>query len=421
VAHDEMVENCRTLFKNENINEKFKNELNSWLIHYYDESDIKEDFRQRFVEIDRKNLAVKDAVCLAEACIENKLYEDAFDLVCEYGYEKMAPVKLLKLLRHMISLYDFAEDKRLTQLCSYVFLNKKYDEEVLQYMAMYFNGTNDQMYLVWKACNNFKVNSRELAERIIVQMLFTGEHSGRLTEVFGTYYNAGIENVITDGYIAYNAYLYFVKQRKANDIVFKAIEKRIADEQDIPEVCRLALLKHYAEHVQKEWFQEKRELAQKILNEMCKAEKLFEFYRKFAGVLDIPYNMADKTVLEYRADPSHKVEIHYVLTNDGESEKYVTETMKCLVGGVFTKSFMLFFGDSIQYYFTEEGGKDTVKTDNYSLLCNNVNPEQTDGRFDYINDMLSSKELHDMVTMKKLMYGYSVGNYIGQQLFKPMD
>ena len=50
---------------------------------------------------------------------------------------------------------------------------------------------------------------------------------------------------------------------------------------------------------------------------------------------------------------------------------------------------------------------------------NNVTPKEPQGRFDYLNDMLVSMEMHDMATMKKLMQGYCVQDYVVEQMFQP--
>ena len=90
-----------------------------------------------------------------------------------------------------------------------------------------------------------------------------------------------------------------------------------------------------------------------------------------------------------------------------------------MAGGVYAKSFSLFYGESIQYYFLEDDGKKKKKTQDASLLCNNVTPKEPQGRFDYLNDMLVSMEMHDMATMKKLMQGCCVQDYVVEQMFQP--
>mgnify|MGYP000158039935 FL=1 len=49
-----------------------------------------------------------------------------------------------------------------------------------------------------------------------------------------------------------------------------------------------------------------------------------------------------------------------------------------------------------------------------------MSSEDAGGRFDAINDCLVSEELHDMVTLKKLMNSYLTEDYITDELFEKM-
>ena len=80
----------------------------------------------------------------------------------------------------------------------------------------------------------------------------------------------------------------------------------------------------------------------------------------------------------------------------------------------------MFHGDRLKYYFTENGNGETVNTEEKSYVSDNVDSEVSQGRLDRINDCLASKELHDMATLRRLMHGYCVENYVNEQLFKPM-
>ncbi len=403
------------LMRHDRTAEETVQRLNSWLISYYGQEDA--ELEQAYGNILTDSLSAADAVRLTETCISKRLYEYAYRLVQAYGFENVSPVKMFRLARHMLELNDGREDSLLTDICMYAFMHKKYNEEILSYLAAFCNGTNEQMYIIWKACRNFQVDSRPLAERLIAQMMFTGEQSGRMSEVFGSYYSSGASGLVVSAYAAYHSFLYFVKQQKTDDIVFRVLKEQIREDRGMPDICRLALLKHFSDRPEK-LPDASRSLAQALLDEMCSQGKLFECYKKFAGVLDIPYNMIDKTVIEYRSAPESRVEIHY--TKNGNEDEPVTEVMQC-VDGVYTKCLTLFYGESIQYYFTEERDGGQAKTESASFLCGTVNPRQAEGRFDGINDMLASREMHDMVTMKKLMQGYSVQEYVVQQMFKPLQ
>ncbi len=398
------------------LDEEYRKRLNTWLIHFYEDFYQGDDFDREIERVDSSSLNSEDAAAWIYACIKNEAYDEAFSLVRKYGYENVSPTALFSLARNMLARLGGRADRTLTALCFYVFENKKYNEDVLKFLADNYNGTNDQMYRLWKACRNFKTETKDLEERLLAQMIFTAQHNGRMTEIFGAYLNSGGNRMIITAYVAYQSYLYFVKQRKANEIVFKVIEELLEEDRELPDVCALSYLKYNSSHPDK-LTGSRKELAKKLIYRLCSRDKCFEFYKKYAGVISLPYNITDRTFVSYIGNPEAKVEIHYWVSGD---ETEITEVVtNC--GGIFVKGFTLFYSDSIKYYFTEETGGSVKKSELFHLQKNNINEDGTEGRFDYINDMLASRELHDMVTMKKLMHGYCVQDYVAQQIFKPME
>lgn len=407
------------MLDNNLMNKEFHEIVNSWIIHYYFEYHTGDDFRGMFGQIIKEDLNSKAAKELIEASITFEMYQEAFALIDMYGYEMVLPQKLFRLVKYMIGICGSEYNSLLIEVGSFIFDNRLYDEEVLEYMMEFYNSTNDNMYHMWKAVVNFSMNAEKLSERVLAQFLFTGEHTGRMTEVFSRYYGGGARGKIVKAYISYNAYLYLVHNKKANDIVFRAIEDAFTDNEELVDTCYIAWLKHMT-HVLPEQFTDKRkEQAQKILNILCRSDKLYSFYNKFNGILDVPYNVVDKTVIEYVANPDSKVEIHYTFDSD-ENAKYTTQIMTVSAGGIFTKAFTLLYGDKLTYYFTVTGAGEDLRTEKFSCEYGELNPEQSESRFDYINDCLASRELHDMVTMKKMMRSYCVKNYVTKQIFKPM-
>ena len=411
----DILDNVKNLINLGNIEKDTKIKLNSWLINYYNEFFEGNGFSECLKLINRDNLDLSDAVKLIEVCIRQEQYADARSLIDQYGYQKVSTSLLFKFMRHELERLRDKTDESLSFLCYHIFADKKYNEETLEYMSEIFNGTNDQMYEVWKACENFKVDSEKLEERIIAQTLFTGQHNGRMTEVFTSYYSKGGKKLIIDAYIAYHSFLYFVKHKKVNEIVFKAIYNQLEEGRDILDICKLSLLKFWSSKT-KDLSQQQLKIAGKLLNELCRDNKCFEFFKQYGDVLPLPYNILDQTIVEYYGNPEAKVLIHFRFSQD-ENEHAEIMTV---CGGVFVKSFTCFYGESLTYYFTEEYGNKVKKSQVYNIVNNTINTEGNNGRFDYINDMLASRELHDIATMRKLMHGYCVQNYVTDQYFKPI-
>lgn len=398
------------------LDEEYRRALNSWLIHYYGEIYPGEDFESGLKMIDSEALSAEDAAAWIGACIKNGAYDEAYSLVEKYGCQNVSCGELFVLARNMLERLGQNGSETLTRLCFCAFADKKYNEEILEYLADNYNGMSEQMYMLWKACRSFGVNTRELEERLLSQMIFTAQHNGRMTEIFNSYLKNGGDRMVITAYVAYQSYLYFVKQRKANDVVFKVIEEFLEEDRQLPDVCAFSYLKYNSQRAG-QLTESRKKLIEKLIYRLCASGKCFEFYKKYGGVISLPYNITDRTFVSYIGNPDAKVEIHYRV--NGDENEYTEVVANC--GGIFVKSFTLFYSDSIKYYFTEEAGGSVKRSEEFNLQKNNINEDGTEGRFDYINDMLASRELHDIVTMKKLMHGYCVQDYVSKQLFKPME
>jgi len=308
-------------------------------------------------------------------------------------------------------------------MSEFVFSGKKYDAVILEYLVSNFNGTSKEMLEICDACYNFSIEVHELEERLIAQLIFSNGNQLQLDSVFEKYYELGSNNRIVEAYLSYNSYNYFVKENDINENVFRILESRMVYDEDLTIVCKIALLKHFSKIKLLE--NEQLLLVKKILEKLCIENKIFKFLKDFENRVTIPYYAMDKTIIEYRTSPNYKVTINYIKSDKNkraESDKkdpYVKEIMKNTFEGVFTKEFTMLYGDTLEYYFTVSANGTETLTDVKKIIYNTISTFNTNGRFDLINDMLASKELHDMVTVRKLMHGYCVQDYVVRQVFKP--
>ena len=90
--------------------------------------------------------------------------------------------------------------------------------------------------------------------------------------------------------------------------------------------------------------------------------------------------------------------LHYSRDEDGED--YIAEDMPDVYDGIFVKQFIMFFGEMIQYYITEEQGGRIEVTESSRLSNNDVYNEKDDSRYNLLNQMLISSTLQDEVTKK---------------------
>lgn len=408
----ELLDYYKCIKKSDNISSAYRYQINSWMIEYYYTYYKDNDFWHEYVSVDTDDLSDKDAQRLIETLTEAGMYSQSFELVSRYGCCKAAPARLLKMADYILTNVSDEHNKVLDDVTAYVFGQHIYNEPVLAYMSDYFNGTNDEMYNVWKAAINYGVNVSHMSERLLAQMMYTGVHTGRLTEVFTDYYSKMPDKLIVKAYLSYNSQFYLLRQKKANDIVFRVIEEYMKEGYGLPECCYVAWLKNISKNplALKEDDSE-RELAQTVLNELCENDRIYSFYKKFKGVLDIPYNMQGLTIIEYISAPADKVTISYTI-NGGDR---LTQVMKSNEWGIFTCRFHLFYGDVLEYTFSVNDEDNDMQPAVYEFK--DVSGENTQGRTDMLNECLASRQQHELAALKKQMHSYSVEEYVTREMF----
>lgn len=145
-----------------------------------------------------------------ELCVENRLYEQAYQIVLEYGFEQLSPSAKVLLLSDRIRRIDFAEDENLLQYCADVFIEGKYNDVLLEYLCRYYNGATKVMTAVFKSADSFGIDTWALSERIVVQMLYTNEFVDCADRIYNCYKTKG-SGRIKEAYLSYFSYYSFTK------------------------------------------------------------------------------------------------------------------------------------------------------------------------------------------------------------------
>lgn len=129
--------------------------------------------------------------------------------------------------------------------------------------------------------------------------------------------------------------------------------------------------------------------------------------------------LMDRTFIEYHGHPDSVVRIHYLLSQEnGDEDLYVTEEMRPVYGGVCSKEFVLFFGESLQYYIMEERGRVEQLMESGELKKSETSAPEPEGRFGRINEMAVSRSLGDYDALEGQLEEFYRKEYLDRQLFR---
>ena len=129
--------------------------------------------------------------------------------------------------------------------------------------------------------------------------------------------------------------------------------------------------------------------------------------------------LLDKTMVEYRVREGGAPVIHYLIEKEDTIEgEYIKEEMQDMFGGVYVKQFILFFGERLQYYITENEGQHEQLTESGTISRNETGLEQKENRYQLINDIATGRNLHDYDTMEALLSEYFECDYMVREFFR---
>ncbi len=401
----------------EDADRQVKRELYLRILQYYYDCDDMRALDEYLKRIPPEGLSARERADVVRFMVLRGNYRLAWEWLEVYGPYFLDVKILVRLVEAMIERYDMAENPLLTAATAHIFRKGKYNSTVLDYLVMHYQGMTRKMRDIWKAARSFGADCYRLSERMLVQMLYSGAFVGEKMEIFHYYISQGAKQEVEEAFLAQCAYDYFVNERLMDQEVFHEIRQMYLRGEPVQMVCRLAYLKYFAENG-REMDEPFDAMIQELLAEMLEKKIYLEFFQEIGQSPELRRELSDKTIIEYRTKPQVKACIHYaVLDENGEAGSYRSEYMQEAYGGVCFKAFVLFFGESLQYYITEEKDGNFQVTGSGTLLRSD-NGLEDESRYRLIDDIVTAEAMQDYDTMDELLEEYYKKDFLSSRLFE---
>lgn len=412
------VDFSRSLAESNLVSEYYKRDIRMALIHYYYDNDQITTLDDFLMHLDTKVLGAKDRADVIKFMARRGMFEEAYQIISIYGPEEVSPKVCVRICNHMIEKKDQLPDVMLIKLCYYAFVNGKYDEVTLKYLVENYSGLTKELRNIWRAAVEFDVDTYQLMERLLIQMLYTHTTVGEKEEIFEMYCKSGASSRVKLAYLSYSAFEYFAKERLTDDKVFAHIVDLYRLGEPLNDALKLALLKYYAEE-EHNHTEKIRDMLKEFLVDFMHRNTYFKFFSYYSNLVPEISDYMDKTIIEYRTNPNYKVTLHYILEGGmEEDDDYHTEEMRNMFGGVFSREFILFFGENLQYYITEVQGGKEVFTASDSVSISDTSDSKVESRYTMLNDMVVSKTVQDEDTLMEIMKDYVEADAFTNKIFK---
>ena len=403
----------KPVFYSESFSDSYKAVMGYRILKYCQLHDY-EDYVRPFLQSIDFDILQKDArKYLIDMLVSNRLYEKAYDMAMEYGIDMLAAASQVVLCENALKV-QHVDDDFMVQLAISAFKTGKYSDLVLKYLCENYTGPTDELINLWHAADKFSISSMKLDERILEQGIYTQIEPEKISDIFLEYYKRAGNDKLILAYISLVAHGYLHSGGCKADFIFDIIEKRFIGNRTLNDACQLALLKHFAEKT--DITQAELEIEDTLLKYYIYNNMYFDFFARLDYRLLKKYFIYDKAFLQYESTPGTHVVLHYSRDEDGE--EFNSEDMVEMYDGIYVKAFVIFFGELIRYYITEEHDNSIEVKESNRLTCSNIPGDNDHSRYNLINEMIISDTLSDETTLKSNIDEYKRLDAATKQLFK---
>lgn len=329
---------------------------------------------------------------------ESQKENPTLERIREKGLDAFEDQETFQLCSRKIREDNYEEDEFLTHLCFSLFQRGQYDKVTLTYLSNYYCGPTRDMKSLWRTLKEYEISAYKVGERIITQGVFS-ENLFQEEEIFEDYYiNDMVYFRLKQAYLSYVSREYVVYERELKESIFHIIAHECEKREELPEVCKVALLKFYAG---KTYSQEIERVLYPVLKEMCEKQMIFPFYFEYPEAWKREILLYDKSMIFYRGKEGSRVRLFYKRRGEGaDTLGYHVEDMTPVYENIYIKKFVLFQDEAINYYIQEEEEDGKIEVTSTYIL-NGKKGESREGKFARLNQMSEMENAKLLFAMKK--------------------
>lgn len=392
------------------LNPVFEKKLLHLVTEYYCKKAVskEEEGEERcafLIQLDKDLLEPSMRRKICEIFIDCNYLREAYNMLLTYEIEDVDPEKLLKLCTRMILQQLFDQDDRLLELSWRVFEAGKADSVILDYLCEHFNGTTSQMYEILIQAVGEHVETYDLEERLLAQMLFTGS-CDQIDSVFDLYMKRKrTRESMVKAYFTQKCIQYFLEEKEIDSQIFQYLKNAVGADpgkEKIPTIYLLALTRYYSG--QAEITADEKKQLQIMVNILLESEMVFPYMKDLGRFVSIPEDIMDKTMIEYRGDKNVQPWIEMRILP--QEDHFTREEMKRVYQGIYVKKLTLFKGELLEYQIYERGEKGAVLVKEGRTCCDPERAGRENSRFACLNQMSEAVAKQDAEGLLGAMEDY---------------
>lgn len=323
------------------------------LLRFLREEERAEELDELLKKTEIEEIAPSDRMEAVRFLIWQGFYEKAYAWLAGSDFSQMEAAVLMRLCSRLLEQQLFREEERMTALCFQAALRGKYDSLILQQLTVSYEGKIAEMEALKNAAEGFGINTYPLCERIMEQMLFTGSDVTERMDLLRQYVAEGGRSELERAVLHRCAYSYVMEQQPIHIFMIRDILRMEKNGERVTEMCKIACLRYFARN-RDAMDEGAEEAVRRLGTELLRENRILPVLKEFADIVPGAELLLDKSFVVFLGSTEKKAVLNYrILINDEAQEDYRSVEMHHIYEGIYVTDFILFPGESLQYYVTE--------------------------------------------------------------------
>ncbi|MDR2546970.1 MAG: DUF5717 family protein [Lachnospiraceae bacterium] len=418
---------CKRLLGSKFLRYPYQEELLMNLLRYYYASGESEEIEQMLTSLSPQGIEKKYHEDILRMMVARQMHHLAYDWLAAMGGLKVDAKLIMRIISSKIQETAILDDPVCVNYAYMAFRAGKYDEAILECLCAAYQGRVKDLRDIWRAGQSFGIDTHYLAERLLLQSVFSSVYIRERDEILAEYIRGGGRSDVIMAYVKSAAADYFLMDKITDVIIMGRIERLCDSGMETDIICQLAYLKYYSQQRDDIDSEVHRYLAI-FLQKMLDKGIYFAFFKEYMDILPLVGQLLDKTIIEYNTVKagcygftpyirSHCGPDHIGSSSaDWLSRQSPPEAMQEMYPGIFVKQYILLPGEWLSYEI--EVDDRVVFSERIQVKVPEFMPES---RFARLGAIETARAAGDYGAAAMLMSDYQQLEFMTEAMFKPLS
>ena len=305
-----------------------------------------------------------------------------------------------------------------------VFWKKQYTEGRIgiygvQFLMDHYEGTLLESGSIFSKARSLGIETAHYAEQLICWMLKDGKILPQHLEILDSYCKGQQDPELVKEYLEFEAYQCFMNEKVPESAIIQKQAQLTGEGFSFSVIAQLAYLQKLVQSGVGSMGPELTEVAAFYIKTLLKNKIYFSWMQPLKVICSELESKSAFQVMEYRGDITGPLWVRYRKYVEGKKEtpSMQSEVMETVCEGLYSKGFLLFFGERLHYeIFCLEGTEHKLLKQGI-LQKGHTMSEQGGNRYDRLNRMLTFREQRDNLELYQELEAYYGQSAVVEQLF----